>query len=193
MVQYNAVEDPLFYPNSQVLINKLGLNNQTELDQFEQLMFDNRAKENLPDGDYDLKHYCDLHHHFFQDVYEWAGTLRNIRTGKGDNWFCYPEYIKPQLDSIFNKLKSENYLSDLAQKHRFAERAAWYISEINAVHPFREGNGRIQLVFLTILTRNAGFSFNDAELSENEFLEAMIKSFDGELEPLIQHIIQTTR
>ncbi|WP_075996616.1 Fic/DOC family protein [Salaquimonas pukyongi] len=184
MSRYNALEDPLCYPGTQVLRNKADLTEQEELDEFEQLMFQTRADEDLPDGDFDVAHYRALHHHFFQDVYDWAGEFRTIRTGKANNWFCYPEYIEPEMNRIFSVLAAENYLMDMGDKDELAARAAWYLSEINAVHPFREGNGRTQLSFLTMLVRHAGFSLNEDNLEEEAFMNAMIFSFDGDTGPL---------
>ena len=188
MVRYNAIEDPLCYSGSHVLKNKAEVQNQDDLDQFEQLMFHTRSEEDLPEGHFDLKHYQSLHHHFFQDVYEWAGQLRVMRTSKGQNSFCYPEHIETEMVRIFKELAEENYLVDIAEKKSFAERAAYYLSEINAVHPFREGNGRIQLTFLTLLAVNSGFELKEEKLDEVKFLEAMVKSFDGHLSMLSQQI-----
>jgi len=184
MDRYNTLEDPACYAGTQVLINIADIKNQDDLDQFEQLMFQTRADEALPDGQFDLEHYSALHFHFFQDVYEWAGQLRTIRTGKGNNWFCYPEYIKSEMLRIFKELTSEEHLATLNDKKSFSERAAYYLSEINAVHPFREGNGRTQLVFLTLLVRNAGYRLDEDQLDVKAFLEAMIKSFNNDLAPL---------
>lgn len=50
--------------------------------------------ETLPNGSFDFTHCRALHRHCFQDVYVWGGERRGIRTGKDDNWFCYPEYIE---------------------------------------------------------------------------------------------------
>ena len=188
MSRYNAVEDPLCYAGTQVLRNKADLREQDELDQFEQLMFESRAGERLPEGVLDFSHYLALHHHYFQDVYDWAGDVREIRTGKGGNWFCYPEHIVREAERLFGELAARNYLADARGKREFAEGAAWFLSELNAIHPFREGNGRIQLVFLTMLARNAGLRLNERKLRPKPFLDAMISSFDGELEPLIEEI-----
>ncbi len=188
MSRYNAVEDPLCYPGTQVLRNKAGIHDQDELDQFELLMFESRAEERLPEGALDFAHYLALHHHYFQDVYDWAGNLRNVRTGKGDNWFCYPEHIVAQAEQLFGELVARNHLADKPGKRGFTEGAAWFLSELNAIHPFREGNGRIQLVFLTMLARNAGFRINERKLRPEPFLHAMILSFKGELEPLMEEI-----
>lgn len=188
MNRYNAVEDPLCYPGTHVLRNKADIRDQDQLDEFEQLMFDSRAEERLPDGALDFAHYRALHHHFFQDVYDWAGEIRSIRTGKGTNWFCYPEHIAREADRVFGELAARNHLADSPGKREFAEGAAWFLSEINAIHPFREGNGRVQLVFLTMLARNAGISLNDRKLRPKPFLAAMIRSFSGDLAPLTAEI-----
>jgi cell filamentation protein len=184
MVRYNAIEDPLCYAGTNVLKNIPDIQDQDQLDQYEQLMFQTRAEELLPVGEFDLKHYQALHHHFFQDVYDWAGKLRVIRTAKGANSFCYPEFIEKEMHRIFKELAIEKYLQEINDKVHFSERAAYYLSEINAVHPFREGNGRIQLTFLTLLALNTGFELNEDQIEEAPFLGAMIKSFDGVLEPL---------
>jgi len=102
MSRYDAVEDPLYYPSTQVLQNLAGLTEQSDLDQFEQLMFLTRAEEELPVGKLDYDHYRAIHFHFFQDVYDWAGEVRQIRTGKGGNWFCFPELGEYQSKPIFS-------------------------------------------------------------------------------------------
>ena len=188
MSRYDPVEDPLCYAGTQVLRNKADIRDQDGLDQFEQLMFESRAEERLPEGALDFAHYRELHHHYFQDVYDWAGEVRDIRIGKGGNWFCYPEYIGVEAQRLFGELAARNHLADAPGKREFAEGAAWFLSELNAIHPFREGNGRIQLVFLTMLARNANLRINERRLRPKPFLDAMISSFDGELEPLIEEI-----
>ncbi|MFK0207200.1 Fic/DOC family protein [Agrobacterium sp. NPDC090283] len=187
-MRYNAVDDPLCYPGTHVLRNKADIEDQAELDEFEQLMFDSRAEEELPGGNLDFAHYCSLHRHFFQDVYEWAGEPRAIRTGKGENWFCYPEYIVPEATKLFAKLADRNSLAEANDAAEFAKEAAWFLAELNAIHTFREGNGRIQLVFLTLLTRHAGFNLNEDLLRPEHFLNAMIGSFSGNLQPLAEEI-----
>ena len=83
---------------------------------------------------------------------------------------------------------ARNYLADNPGKQEFAAEAAWILSEINAIHPFREGNGRIQLVFLTMLARNAGLRINERKLRPQQFLAAMIQSFGRELAQLTSEI-----
>ena len=188
MSRYDAVEDSLCYPGTQVLINKANLRNQDELDQFEQLMFLTRAEEDWPEGELDYTHYKSIHHHFFQDVYDWAGQPREIITGKSGNWFCYPEHIDREMRRIFTELASENHLEDLTDIENFANRFAYFISEINAIHPFREGNGRCQLTLLDILLDLSGFALNEDHLDPEDFMSSMIASFHGDNRPLERSI-----
>lgn len=190
MTRYDEGEDSLCYPGTTVLRSRAELTDQDELDQFEQLMFLTRSEEPLPDGDLDYAHYRAIHRHFFQDVYVWAGEARQIRTGKGGNWFCYPEYIDAEMSRIFRNLKAENYLTDIGNLQDFAVRAAHFIAEINAIHPFREGNGRCQLTLLDILLQGAGFQMNEDRIDEAEFMQAMIASFMGDEVPLRTAIIK---
>jgi cell filamentation protein len=192
MSRYAASDDPLCYPGTQVLINKAGVHDQDQLDQFEQLMFLSRAEEPLPSGSLDYAHYKDIHHHFFQDVYDWAGQSRRIRTGKGGNWFCYPEYIDPHMQGLFDQLATESYLTTLKSRQSFAERAAYFVSEINAIHPFREGNGRCQLTLLSLLCDLAGFGIDEEQIDPPGFMAAMVQSFAGNTQPLVDAILRMT-
>ncbi len=186
---YTAELDPLCYPGTDVLRNKLDLMSQAELDEYELAVFLTRADEPFPPGKLDYPHYRALHHHLFQDVYSWAGEARTIRIGKGGNWFCYPEYIEREMTRIFAELKAAKHLREYGPQ-RFSTAAAHVLAEINAVHPFREGNGRTQLAFLLLLAENAGLSFNDDLLDRDRVIGAMIESFSGDEQPLAQLILE---
>jgi cell filamentation protein len=182
-VVYAAEADPLCYPGTTVLRNKLGIQNQADLDEVELALFLIRADEPIASGALDYAHYRAIHHHLFQDVYDWAGEVRAIRIGKGGNWFCYPEYIDAEMNRIFHDLAAANYLIGLSPR-AFSVHAAHVLAEINAVHPFREGNGRTQLTFLAVLAEHAGFAFDDDVLGRYRVLDAMIASFAGDEQPL---------
>ncbi len=188
MGRYDPIDDPLCYPGSQVLINKADITDQETLDQFEQAMFLTRSEEAWPHGDLNYELYKAIHHHFFQDVYEWAGHPRTTRTGKGGNWFCYPEFIDGEMESLFSQLAAEDYLTNISDRELFASRAAHYIAEVNAIHPFREGNGRCQLILLNILFETSGLQMNEGNLDPQQFMMAMIASFNGDLSELSRSI-----
>src|SRR5215813_13265691 len=110
---YDAVVDPYTYTNSTVLKNKLDLRTQVELDAFETEISSARAEEPLPEGALDFAHYRAVHHHLFQDVYEWAGQPRTVRISKGGNPFCFPENIDNQATQLFEALGQDDYLRNL--------------------------------------------------------------------------------
>ena len=184
---YAAETDPLCYPGTTVLKNLANLTDQGELDEFEFAMYLSRAEEPLPVGDLGYDHYRLIHRHLFQDVYEWAGQQRTIRIGKNGNWFCYPEYLPQEMRRTFS---SETLISVLSatSPRSFAERAAPLLADINAGHPFREGNGRTQLAYLVLLAATAGYGFDPDGLDPDRVMAAMIASFSGRLSPLIDLI-----
>jgi cell filamentation protein len=189
---YDAVEDPYTYKTSTVLVNKLDLRNQVELDAFEAEISSARAEEPFPEGRLDFKHYCAIHHHLFQDVYDWAGQPRTVRIAKGGNPFCFPENIQSEATKLFEELRQADYLLGL-QAQEFSHRAAHFLAELNAVHAFREGNGRTQLSFFALLADNALHPLNLDRLNPEEMLAAMIASFDGDerrLAAVIQELIR---
>lgn len=176
---YDAIDDPYTYENSTVLINKLDLRDQAELDAFEAEISSARAEEPLPEGVLDFTHYKAVHHHLFQDVYDWAGEVRTVRISKGGNPFCFPENIESQTTWLFDDLRTANYLQNL-DAQVFSAKAAHFMAELNAIHTFREGNGRSQLTFFALLADHAGHPLNLDKLEAEEMLDAMIASFDGD-------------
>jgi cell filamentation protein len=184
---YDAFEDPYSYPGTNVLINKLGLRDPEQLEAFELEMTALRANEPLPDGAFDAGHYKAIHHHLFQDVYDWAGEYRNVRTAKGGNPFCFPEHIGGAMTKLFNDLASSNCFAT-EDSDEFVTYTAYFLGELNAIHPFREGNGRVQLAFVDLIGRKAGFPFDLLRVRRGTFIPAMIASYDGELQPLTDEL-----
>jgi cell filamentation protein len=182
-VVYTAESDPLCYPGTTVLRNLLDLREQADLDEAELALTLTRFDEPLPAGNLDVAHYLAVHRHLFQDVYAWAGEIRAIRIGKGGNWFCYPEHIGTQLERVFAELGDVDNLNGLTRAE-FGDRVAHFLAELNAIHPFREGNGRTQLAFLSMLAEHAGFPFNADTLERDRVIQAMVDSFAGDEVPL---------
>lgn len=176
---YDAIDDPYTYENSTVLVNKLDIRTQAELDAFEVEISSARAEEPLPEGALNFSHYKAVHYHLFQDVYDWAGEVRTVRISKGGNPFCFPENIEDQATTLFDDLRAADYLRNL-EAQAFSARAAHFLAELNAIHAFREGNGRSQLTFFALLADRAGHPLNLDKLEAEEMLEAMIASFGGD-------------
>lgn len=168
--------DPYLYPDVDVLRNKEDIRDAEELARFERLSSANRM-ETLPDNrSISADGYRALHGHIFQDVYAWAGQDRTVALTKGDSPFCFPEYIDQELRRRFEAIQRENDLRDLSAED-FASRAAEHVSELNAIHPFREGNGRTQRAFLEVLGERAGHDIDLERIEPGPWHEASIDSF----------------
>ena len=146
---YEAIRDPYCYAGSSVLKNRLKIKNHQALAEAEAILAQQRIMElyiyQPVNGRFGLSHLCQIHRYDFQDVYPWAGSLRTVRITKGLSTFCYPEHSKAGSKRIFSQLKTENYLRGLNHPD-FLNRIAWYIGEINALHPFREGKRTSQVL-----------------------------------------------
>jgi cell filamentation protein len=127
-------------------------------------------------GRFDHAHLKAIHQHIFQDVYDWAGQFRTVDLSKDGHLFARPPYIEPALRDLFQKLAEENVLRRTTAIH-FAERAGFYLAEINAVHPFREGNGRAQREFLRELAVQASFRLDWRRVTQPEMIAASRSSF----------------
>lgn len=167
------------YPNSDVLINKLHITNQEELFRTEVRLTSIRLQElqeNPVKGKYDFAHLKKIHRYIFQDLYEWAGKERTVEIGKG-NLFCTTPCIQDYANSVFGKYYSQCYgVKD--NREDFIRTLADNYGDLNALHPFREGNGRAQREFARIVCMACGYDFNLSCATHQEMLEASKLSFD---------------
>ena len=180
---YRAEPDPYCYPGTSVLINRLDIRDQRRLDAFEGEVTAERANQPLPTGRLSYAHYRAIHKHLFQDVYRWAGKIRTVRISKSGSTFCYPEYIDREMRRLFADLARQRQLRGL-DGPSFARKSAHFLAELNAIHPFREGNGRTQLSFLTVVAERAGHPLALERLNPKTMLKATITSFGGNEKPL---------
>lgn len=188
---YDVEDETYCYPGASVLKNRAGLRPQTDLDRFEAVMTAQRFEEPLPSGCLTVAHFCAIHHHIFQDVYPWAGRFRTVRMRKGFSPFCYPEQIAREMMRLFETLKTSRNLIGL-EDAAFAEAAASFLATLNAIHPFRDGNGRTQTAFLLLLANRAGHPLELDRFEPDAFRGAMIASFDGDEDPLREQILAMT-
>lgn len=191
MSRYNA-DDVYCIPGTAVLKNKAGITDQDLLDEYEGDFTAIRLLEltqNPVDGEFDLAHVCKIHYYLFQDVYEWAGEVRSVDIIRGDSRFCNVRQIQSYSNTVFSALASEKLLTKLEAKV-FASRLAHYLSEINAIHPFREGNGRVQRLFISQLAEHAGYSLDYSALDQAELYPVMQASFQGNEQPLADLIFK---
>jgi cell filamentation protein len=187
-------EDPYADPVTGVLRNKLGLRSAGALETAEReithaaLIF---LKESPPQPSYDLGHLCAIHRRVFGDIYDWAGQLRTVAIAKG-TWFCLPQYIESAAAEIFRALHGENLLHGLS-RGVFTERLTYYLGEINAIHPFREGNGRAQRAFLEQLASDSGFILDWQRLDADSNVAASAAIMRGDPAPMRKMLDELVR
>ena len=142
-------------------------------------------------GTYDFAHLCAMHRHLFQDVYEWAGEIRTVDISRDASRFANASRIESYLVGELRKLPAENWLRGL-HPEAFVARLAHYMGEINATHPFREGNGRAQRVYCALLAEKAGYFIDFESLDQARMYHVMIASFNGDAKPLAALLLNIT-
>lgn len=170
------------------LPNKLGISDADELARTEYDLTAQRTQAiiNSPTPQkFDLNLLLDLHRQLFGDIYDFAGKFRTVNISKPDSPvpFCYADFLPTEANRIFTELQNDRYLVDLDQPV-FVEKLAYYASELNALHPFREGNARTTRLFLDLLCNNAGYIIDFSLASRRAILHADTEAFAGNLAPL---------
>lgn len=188
-------DDPYVYVGTTVLRNLHDIRDPSQLNQFESLATFKRILEleyKPLSGAFDVEHLRSLHRYIFQDIFSWAGEFRTVDMGKEVHWFCRPEFIGGVLSNLCEKLRSEDYLKN-TDLQIFVQRAAYYLGELNAIHPFREGNGRAQREFLREIGLQAGYKINWSKVSREQMYSASEIGFKtGNHQPLIQILAAIT-
>ncbi len=185
----SAVEQREFekvrYSGTNVLINKLDFRDERLLEQAERTFVAKRLQKGLPKSAKRISTdgLMAIHRHLFQDLYDWAGKERRYTTGRGPAPFARPEFIRSELEKLFAQLRIENGLKRL-EPRAFADRAAFYVNEINAIHPFIEGNGRTQRVWLRNLAEQAGCKIAIRSEDRQRWYDASRMGFLGSHEPM---------
>ena len=189
MSRYDA-DDTYCYPGTDALRNKAEITNAQDLDTFEGELSTLRSIEILENpiaGQFDLAHLQRIHLALFQDVYDWAGKIRTVDISRGNSRFANVRFIESAANDIFTKLARENWLKGL-DAEALSKRLAHYLSEINALHPFREGNGRVQRIFISQLSQSAGYQLDYSDLEQEQIYRAMELAFNGD-ESILANLI----
>lgn len=179
--------DPKYcYPRTNTLINLLNEKDPDKLFEIEIEFCSLTAKE-LEDspikGKFDFNHLKEIHKRFFKDIYEWAGEIRTVNISKGETQFCMCPFIEEQAKDLFNVFFIECFLHK-NNKEAFIDVFTEHYATLNAIHPFREGNGRAQREFARELCLECGYVFDLFQLTHKEMLGASEKAMILDLEPL---------
>lgn len=186
-----AYDSRYCYDNG-VLINKLDIKDQDELDKVEASLTYLRIKtlsEIENKFRFDSEYYLKLHGYIFQDIYPFAGQTRTENISKVVP-FCRPEFIIQYLKSLLNEMKSK--ARSIKTMDEYINFLSYYYAEINLVHPFREGNGRTEREFFRqfVECMNDYLPFEPLELDyskidehEKELLHkgSFVSAYNGDL------------
>ena len=168
--------------------NLVGAKSLSELHKIERDITEKRILELKSDpieGNFDYAHLKAIHKHLFQDVYVWAGMDRyemGIRGDfrKGDTHFTSGSRLPEVSKMLFDALKEENNFKDLS-KDDFIKSTASFMNGLNILHPFREGNGRTQRIFIEQLADNAGYKLDLSRVNKDIIIQASIQAVKGNL------------
>ena len=180
-------DDPYVDARTGILRNRRGFKTQDELTYFEDLASQrgSLAWIDAPESRrFDLAHLQSIHRYLFADVYEWAGALRTTSLTKGQSMFAAPDQIEREADNLFKHLQQRCNKWEGLSAQELAGQAAYYLGEVNALHPFREGNGRTQRIFIDQLVREYGHQFQWGHIKQHEMLDASIATMRREYEPM---------
>jgi len=168
--------------------NLVGAKSFAQLQEREKLITDAKTRElkqNPIEGNFDYAHLKKIHRFLFEDVYVWAGMDRyeiGLRGTfrKGNTHFTPGNKLPSVATALFDALSKENYFKDLA-KVEFTKSMASFMNGLNILHPFREGNGRTQRIFIEQLASNAGFALDLSKVSKDIMIQASIQGSKGNI------------
>ena len=175
---YSVASSIYCYPDSSVLKNKLDIRDPALLRKVEADLSTARQAEifHIPvAGRFTATHLCNIHRKLLGDVYSFAGHCRREDIAKGPTRFVTYSQIKEKLQRLLGQLQQEKWLENVPFE-AFAARSAYYMAELNYIHPFREGNGRAIREFMRLLFLHNGYVVQWDAVDVEALLNAMIDS-----------------
>ncbi len=166
-----------------VLPNKLGIEDAVELARQEERISKQKAKELFLSGTLDrleagtFASLTTIHRFLFEDIYEFAGKLRDVNISKGNFRFAPVSYLEVSIKNI-EKMPQSSF-DEIIEKY----------VEMNIAHPFREGNGRAMRIWLDLMLKKEFQAVVDwSKISKEDYLMAMERSPVKDIE--IKHILK---
>lgn len=187
MSKYQFAESDIYLPGTDIPRNHLGIETPDLLHEVEatllQQAYTRFITELDPSVRFDENYFISLHRDTYESLYEWAGLYRTVDMSKGGSLFCRAAYLKQEATRIFRELEQEQYLKQAAEGtvEKFSERLAHYQSELIALHPFYELNGRITRLFFDLIAVYNGYepidysqALTEGPSGLNTYIEASI-------------------
>ena len=166
-----------------VLKNKLNISNQIELNKAEEKISKEKAIKLFDSGKIDklkvgtINGLQQIHKFLFEDIYDFAGKIRDVNISKGNFRFAPIMYLEQSLKNI-----------DKMPQSTFDEIVEKYV-EMNIAHPFREGNGRATRICLDLILKKELKKVVDwNKIDKEDYLLAMERSPIKDIE--IKHLLK---
>ena len=179
--KYGNDRDPYLYPGLNVMRNRLGIRQAERLAQaayeFTALRAATLGLGPLLRG---LPHLCAIHQHIYQDIFDWAGDIREMDIYQGDTRFCHFAYIEKEGNALMQDLEEEGYLVGL-EREEFINRLSHYYC---VLHPSRICNGIVQRTFFEQLASHAGYQLDWRDIDPEEWAQANQSGAMGDLSAL---------
>lgn len=167
-----------------VLENKLGITDAAELARVEEQISKRKAVELFESGRLDslaagtFNTLAEIHRYLFNEIYDFAGQVREVNLAKGTFRFAPVMYLKTALEHI-----------DAMPQSTFDEIVEKYV-EMNVAHPFREGNGRSTRIWLDLILKQELHQVVDwSQVDKDDYLLAMERSPVKDVE--IKHLLMS--
>lgn len=185
---YKGTEDEMsYYPETRCLVNYFGIKDKPFLRRIDKRISSYRTAEILRSPlkiPFNFDNLVAIHSHLFGDIYPSAGMIRTS-SSKKHREYCQPEYIMQSQQRLFDNLRQSKYLVGIKDVDDFINELAYYMGEVEALHPFLDGNGRTTRLFFDTLAKNAGYVIGWGSSDPDHFLEANVAALDGDYQALI--------
>lgn len=193
--KYVDLNNLYVYPGTNILRNKLNIQNEEELSQAEY----QRTTDKLfslylePIWVHSMTDICSIHEYMFSDLYDWAGEYRQVNISKEEKAFL-PMQAFNTGTTYMNQLLS-NYHQKIGSYKEVVQKLAEILDYLNYMHPFREGNGRTQREVIRVLALSKGYKAN-INLEDDEvyhlYMDGTVSEEVKLLEELFEKVLTRT-
>ena len=182
---YDAINSKYTYKGTEVLKNKLNIKDEELLKEYEtkivafKIATINSVK--LPEG-YTPERLKFIHKYLFDEVFYFAGEYREENITKENFRFSEFEYIEDNIKKIFSNIDIEEMKK--MPFNNFVEKVSYIMTELNVLHPFREGNGRTIRELVREICFDCGYVIDWYEINHDDILKASKKAILDETEQI---------
>ena len=182
---YDAINSKYTYKGTDILKNKLGIKDEKLLKEYETRIVAFKiatiSTVILP-MDYTPERLKFIHKYLFEDIFYFAGEYREENITKGNFRFSEFEYIEENIQRIFNNIKIDEMKK--MSFNDFVKQISYIMTELNVLHPFREGNGRTIRELVREICFDCGYVIDWYEINHDDILMASIKAVVDETEQI---------